>query len=70
VPWSKAENAAVERHFGSYFLTLERPVLVHFKAFMAAEKDAMTRRTLKNVRDQVQTRITKLRRQQQNNTGD
>jgi hypothetical protein len=64
VPWNKEEVTAVERFFAVYFLTLERPLNQQFEDFMAAEPVAMKRRTLKNVRDRVQTRITTLRKSQ------
>jgi hypothetical protein len=66
-PWSTDELEALERGFASNFVSLERPVKKDFEAFMLQEGVAMWRRGLKNVRDAVQSRITKLKRMHRDN---
>jgi hypothetical protein len=69
VPWTAEEKAAIERGFGSFFITLERPRLQHFEEFMQREAEAMKDRTLKKVKDIVQAKITNLKNKQKGSQG-
>ncbi|XP_077422635.1 uncharacterized protein LOC144052444 isoform X2 [Vanacampus margaritifer] len=63
--WSKAEVAAVMRHFGSHIKKGKLASKVECSQCKRAEDPVLSQRTVQNIRDFVRNRITTAKRQAQ-----